>query len=175
LTRRALLVTAAVGVTAACTGPSNPPPPPPRPTPEQLARAAAAARETELHGLAAAALDAYPTLVGARQTYAFTAAHAAALSETLVPSPSPSASSPATRSPASRASASATATTSRSRSPLAPGTRTATARSLAAALLDAAGAHRAASTSVSPDLARLLASVAASDSALAAKLTRAIG
>ena len=170
LTRRALLVTAAVGVTAACTSPSSPPEPPPRPTPDQLARAAAAARETELHGLAATALDAYPTLAGARQTFAFTAAHASALSETLLPSPTASGSNRASsKSLSSRASASA----SRTQATLPAGTRAATARALAAALLDAAGAHRAASTSVSADLARLLASVAGSDSALAAKLTRA--
>jgi hypothetical protein len=170
LTRRALLVIAAVGATAACTSTSAPPEPPPQPTPDQLARAAAAARETELHGLAAAALGAYPTLVGGRQAIAFTAAHATALSETLVPSPT------ATRSAiASRSASAAGASASRTISPLPPGTRSATARSLAAALLDAAGAHRAASMSVSADLARLLASVAASDSALAAKLTRAAG
>ena len=173
LTRRALLVTAAVGVTAACTSPSSPPEPPPRPTPDRWPG------QQRLPASRAAWAGARPHWTPIRpwparaQTLAFTAAHASALSETLLPSPTgirvqpgeqPELGQPCQLERQARTPAA-----------LPPGTRAATARALAAALLDAAGAHRAASTSVSADLARLLASVAGSDSALAAKLTRATG
>jgi hypothetical protein len=167
LTRRTLLAgLVAAGTTAACTGSSAPPAPPPRPTVDQLARAAAVARERELSRLASAALGAYPAMTAARTALGFHAEHVRALSETLTPSPT------ATHSASGSVRVSASTgspTTSASRT---TGSRTATARSLAAALLEGADAHRSAAGGVSGDLARLLASIAASDSALAAVLRR---
>jgi hypothetical protein len=122
---------------------------------------AAVAREEELGRLATVALGSYPGMAGAKSTLSFSAQHVQALSETLVPSPDSTAPSSASSSQAS---------------PSEPGqnftSRAAAARGLATALLDAAAAHRAAATSASSDLARLLVSVAASDSALAASLHR---
>jgi hypothetical protein len=164
VSRRALLAAAlAAAGSAACTSSgSTPPPPLPSPTPptkEQLTRMAAVAREKELGRLARAALDANPGMAGARSTLSFSGQHVQALSETLVPSDSTS----------SHAAGSQTGSSARSQN---LASRAASARTLASALLHAAAAHRAAATSADSDLARLLVSVAASDSALAAGLQR---
>lgn len=164
LSRRAVLAgaLAAAGV-AACTSSGSTPAPSTStpPTPEQLTRMAAVAREQELGRLAKVALDAYPAMTGAKSTVAFTAQHVQALSETLVPSPSVTTSG--------TGSVSQSHSSGNSQNEV---NRGAAARSLATALLDAAAAHRAAATSSPGDLARLLVSVAASDSALAAVLQR---
>ncbi|HTY73441.1 MAG TPA: hypothetical protein VMI11_13615 [Actinomycetes bacterium] len=166
LTRRAVLAgLLAGGAAAACTAGSSPEPEPtPTLTPDQARRVAAVARERELGELASAAVAAFPGFLAARRTVRFSAEHATALSETLPPSPSAqpsgSAASAAPRLPSSSATGSG-----------GPGaSRVATARSLATALLDTSDAHRAAAAQASPDLARLLVSVAASDAALAAAL-----
>ena len=163
--RRAVLAGAfAAAAAAACTSSGSTPtlPSPVPPTKEQLTRMAAVAREQELGRLAGVALDAYPAMTGAKSTVAFSAQHVQALSETLVPPPHIS---------SAEGSASPSLTHSSVQSQNQPN-RAASARSLATALLDAAAAHRAAATSSPSDLARLLVSVAASDSALAAVLQR---
>jgi hypothetical protein len=170
LTRRALLVGLAAGATAACTGSPSvlAPSPPAAPTADQLAREAAIAREQELSRLSAVALAAYPVMTAARTALSYHAQHIRALSETLRPSPSSSASVSSSAPPGS-ASPSVAARASESTSRV-TGSRAATARSLASALVDASDAHRSAVATASPDLARLLASIAGSDAALAAVL-----
>jgi hypothetical protein len=107
-------------------------------------RRAAIAREQALAHHAAAVVAAHPALASVRMAAAFPTAHIEALAETLAP--------------AAGSSPSASAHPPKS------------TKSLANALHVAAAAHRKAASTSSADLARLLSSIAASDSALAAAL-----
>lgn len=131
-----------------CTSPSAPDEPPPAPSPDEVARSGAARREQALAERADQTAVRHPGLTVATAAAAAHTAHAKALSETLAPSPSPTASTATVVVPTSRAAA---------------------ARDLAAAETAAAEAHRAslAKAGVTGDVARLLASVAASDGAFA--------
>ena len=119
-------------------------------TADEQARSSAAAREDQLAGRASRTAVRHPELTVAAKAAAAHTAHAKALRETLVPSP--------TSSPSSSGAA-----------PTVPVNRSDAARELAAAETSAADAHRQAlvATGVTGDVARLLASVAGSDGAFA--------
>jgi hypothetical protein len=138
---------------AACTASSSSGTPPPPPTPDELARVSAARRETQLAERASRTAVRHPDLTVAATAAVAHTAHAKALNETLVPSPAPSGS----------ASGSGSAV---------PSSQAEAARELAAAEAAAAEAHRTAlaATGVTGDLARLLASVAASDGSFGAAI-----
>ena len=164
LTRRALLGSGGLAVAAlvaGCTSGGDEVEPDPTRTasPDELARVAAAGRERDLEGLATAVATTYPGAAAAQAAAATHAAHAAALEETVPATPSP----PADTSGSPSGSASATAAPG----PSVPGDRGSAVKALAEAQRQAATAHLAALPDVSGELARLLASVAASDEALA--------
>ena len=153
--RRAVLRLGGVGLAgavalspglAACTSSSGGSTPSAPLTPDEQARASATAREEQLADRASRTTVRHPELTVAADAATAHAAHAKALRETLVPSP---ASSPSGSGGA----------------PAVPASRTDAARELATAESAAADAHRQALAvaGVSGALARLLASVAASD------------
>ncbi len=159
LSRRSLLRAGGLGVSvallAACTSGSSDQPPPSPPTPDEAARSAAARLEVALADQARRTAQRHPTLTVAVVAAAAHTAHADALHETLsaTAAPTPSPTSPAARP-----------------EPVIPATRKAAAAELATAE-DAAGtSHRKAlaASGVTGELARLLASVAASDESFGA-------
>lgn len=153
---RAAALGAAATALAGCTSASVPEGPPPAPTPDEKARAVAAQGEQALAERATATAKRHPTLTVARQAALAHSAHADALSETLAPGPV-------------RPSAAPSAGGSGAAGPAVPTNRNDAAKALATAESTVADAHRASLTTpgVTGDLARLLASVAASDGAFA--------
>lgn len=164
LSRRSILWAGGLGLLAvgavACDTTRNEITPPPSPTPDEGARSRAADQEQRLAELAQRTSVAHPTLTWAAVASQAHTAHAEALRETLPPSRSPSTDAP---SPGSSPGGSP---------PTVLGGPSAAARALAAAQLNASRDHRRAlvDAGISGGVARLLASVAASDAAFSSAL-----
>jgi len=168
LTRRAVLggfaaLTAAVPLAGCSTGPDTGPSASPTPDPDEVARRTAAAAESQLATLAASTVTAFPAL--APRVTPAQRAHEAHAEELLAGLPSASA-SPSTGSSAASSGAAAPPPAG----PVVPASPAAALATLATAQTAAATAATARLGTVSGDLARLLASVAASDAAFAALL-----
>lgn len=167
LTRRAVLggfaaLTAAVPLAGCSTGPDPGPSASPTPDPDEVARRTVAAAESQLAALAASTVTAFPAL--APRVTPAQQAHQAHADELLAGLPTATSSATASGSPAVTSPA----------APVVPASPTAALAALATAQTAAATAATARLGTVSGDLARLLASVAASDAAFAA-LLRATG
>jgi hypothetical protein len=161
LTRRALLgglaALAAVLPLAGCsTGQDAGPSASPTPDPDEVARRAVAAAESQLAALAAWTVTAFPAL--ATRVTPAQQAHEAHANELLAGLPTATPSATTSGSPPVTSSA----------APVVPASPAAALAALTTAQTAAATAATARLGTVTGDLARLLASVAASDAALAA-------
>ncbi len=165
LPRRSVLLASGAGLlafgAAACSAPSDRVAPPPSPTIDERARSRAADQEQRLAELASRTADAHPTITWAAVAGRAHSAHAQALREGLAPSPS-----------ADGSSSPGASTSPRASTPASPASPSTAARALAAAELAAGRDHRRALTEagITNDVARLLASVAASDAAFSRTL-----